>query len=81
MAKSPASKNENKVRVNIVLSSEILEKIDKYADEMSISRSSAISVLCSLQFKQEETMNAAKEMMTVLNNPIILEQLNRNKDI
>lgn len=72
-----ANEKENKIRVNIVMSSELLEKVDNYANEMCISRSSAISVLCSLQLKYEENISTAKEIMAALNNPAILEQLNQ----
>ena len=70
-----AKEKDVKTRVNIVMSDELIEKIDKYAEEMCISRSSAISVLCSLQFKYEDNLKTAKELMSVMNNPDLLAMM------
>lgn len=53
-------------RININLSEELCHKIDKYASNMGINRTSAISVLLSTQIQQQETLGTLKGFMDLV---------------
>lgn len=43
-------------RINLNLSDEIIEKVDKFASDNGISRTSAVSVIITQYFRQDEAM-------------------------
>lgn len=53
--------NENK-RVNVYMNAKVLDKLDAYADELGLSRSSAISVIVYEYFRTEEATRAMAKM-------------------
>ena len=53
--------NENK-RVNVYMNAKELDKLDAYADELGLSRSSAISVIVYEYFRTEEATRAMAKM-------------------
>lgn len=73
------TKKENKMRVNVILSGELLNKIDSYADKMCISRSSAISVLCNQQFQQQDNFDTARELMSMMSKPEVVAMLKKEE--
>lgn len=50
-------------RININIPIDTLEKIDDYADKMTISRTAAILVLTNLALDNQRAMNTLDELM------------------
>ena len=53
-------------RVNLNLTKELVEKVDQYADEMNINRTSAISVLLSQALNTQKAMNDLSELLKLV---------------
>lgn len=53
-------------RINLNMSDELIEKIDAYAKELGINRTSAISVLCATQLKQNETIDVIRKASEIV---------------
>lgn len=49
-------------RLNINLSKSLLEKLDQYAEENNINRTSAVAIAISQFFRENEAMEALKEI-------------------
>ena len=45
---------------------DLVERIDEYADRMSINRSSAINVLCNTALDAQQSMNTLEELTRLL---------------
>lgn len=50
-------------RININVPLETLERLDDYADKMSINRTSAILVLCTLALDSQKAMTDLGELL------------------
>lgn len=50
-------------RININVPLETLERLDDYADKMSINRTSAILVLCTLSLDSQKAMTDLGELL------------------
>lgn len=50
-------------RININVPVETLERLDDYADKMSINRTSAILVLCTLALDSQKAMTDLGELL------------------
>ena len=50
-------------RVTVNLSSELVEQVDKYAENMSINRTSAVAVLLSQAINSQKAMNDLGELI------------------
>lgn len=46
----------DKTRINLNLSADVLEKVDKFASDNGITRTSAIAVIVTQYFRQDEAM-------------------------
>ena len=53
-------------RLNINMPVDLVERIDEYADRMSINRSSAINVLCNTALDAQQSMNTLEELTRLL---------------
>ena len=51
-------KNENVTRVNFNINNDVLKKVDDFASENGINRTSAFAVIVSTYFRQEEAIKA-----------------------
>lgn len=54
-----------KKRINIQLEENLLDKVDAYADEMSINRTSAIVIMINNYFNGMDSLNTLKQFMTL----------------
>lgn len=52
----------NATRVTITMTNAILERVDEYAEELGISRASAISVLCSSMLNSIDMTKSLKRI-------------------
>ena len=50
-------------RINIIVPLDSLERIDSYADKMTINRTSAILVLCNLALDSQKAMSDIGELL------------------
>ena len=50
-------------RLNINLPVELIERVDNYADNMAINRTSAVAVLLSMALDNQRAMNTLEELM------------------
>lgn len=53
---------------------DLVERIDEYADKMSINRSSAINVLCNTALDSQEAINSLNVMMKAYQKEEIFKQ-------
>lgn len=60
-----------KVRINVLLGKELIDRIDKYASEMCISRTAAISVLCAQALDYQESLKLLSQfnILSTLGQP------------
>ena len=56
------------VRLNINLPVELMKRVDNYADNMAINRTSAVAVLLSMALDSQRTINALEELMMAYRN-------------
>jgi len=68
------------MRLNIYMNPNIVARIDKYAEELGLSRSSAISVICYEYFRSEDATKAMGKMNEV-NLFDILSNAIKDKDV
>lgn len=61
-------------RLNTNMSTDLIERIDEYAERMSISRSSAMNVLCAMALDSQRTMSNLDELMKELKKQQELEK-------
>lgn len=54
------------IRVNLNLDEMLLERIDKYAKKLGISRTAAVSVLCGECLEQKEAMVTLGKMVDIV---------------
>lgn len=60
--------NESKsVRLNFWMKKNLVDSIDEYADSVGITRSAAISVLCSYQLQSLDTLRSLGDMSNSIN--------------
>lgn len=59
-------KTKEVTRVNINLSTDLVNKVDNFASENGINRTSAVSVIISTYFRQEEAVKAIKEATEIM---------------
>ena len=52
-------------RVTVNLNSELVEQVDKYAEEMNINRTSAVAVLLSQAVNSQKAVNELGEFLTL----------------
>jgi metal-responsive CopG/Arc/MetJ family transcriptional regulator len=57
-----------KVRININLESELLDKIDNFAKQMSVTRTGAISVLINQSFEYKNAIEMLPQMMGAISD-------------
>lgn len=57
-----------KVRININLESDLLEKIDNFAKQMSVTRTGAISVLINQSFEYKNAIEMLPQMMGTISD-------------
>lgn len=50
-------------RLGVQVTEKLYEEVDKYAEEMNLSRAAAVSVLLTTSLKAESGMAAIKELM------------------
>lgn len=50
-------------RVTVNLNSELVEQVDKYAEEMNINRTAAVAVLLSQALNSQKAMNDLSELV------------------
>lgn len=55
-------------RLNINLPVELIEKVDNYADNMAINRTSAVAVLLSMALDSQRTINTLEQLMMAYRN-------------
>ena len=53
-------------RISMNFNEELLAKIDKYAQEMNITRTSAVAVICNMYFQSIDTKDTLKNALEVL---------------
>lgn len=58
-------KNENVTRVNFNINNEVLKKVDDFASENGINRTSAFSVIVSTYFRQEDAVKAINKAVNL----------------
>lgn len=51
-------------RVNLYLPNTMLEKVDNLANELCLSRSACVTMLCSTYFTQQKAMDAMKDTLS-----------------
>ncbi len=66
-------KKENKIRVMLAINPELLEKVDKEAEKMYLSRSAYICVALAQKIQQDMVM----EQLPILINEIQKDKLNK----
>lgn len=52
-------------RINLNLDSDLLAKIDSFAEELHINRTACISVILSQYFTSKETLNTMNKMIDI----------------
>lgn len=62
-------------RININIPVNTLEKIDEYADKMSINRTAAILVLINLSLDNQRAINTLEELMIAYKDDAIKKGL------
>lgn len=60
-------KDSNALRLNFYMKKELVEAIDEYADSLGITRSAAISVLCSTQLQSMTSLKNMGDMANAIN--------------
>lgn len=55
-----------KVRLNVNLEDKMMDRIDEYAKEMNITRTSAITVLCSQALDYQRVINSLPSLIEKL---------------
>lgn len=50
------------VRVNMYLPQSVLSKVDDLANELCLSRSACVTMLCSTYFTQQKAMDSMKDL-------------------
>lgn len=55
-------------RITVNLKSELVEQIDKYADDMSLTRTSAVAVLLSQAVNSQRALGELSELVNLLKN-------------
>jgi metal-responsive CopG/Arc/MetJ family transcriptional regulator len=63
-------------RVTVNLNSELVEQVDKYAEEMNINRTAAVAVLLSQAVNSQKAVNELGELLTLVK----AEQLKQGKE-
>lgn len=63
-------------RVTVNLNSELVEQVDKYAEDMNINRTAAVAVLLSQAVNSQKAMSDLGELLTMVK----AEQLKQGKD-
>lgn len=53
-------------RLNINMPVELIDRIDEYAERMSINRTSAVNVLCNTALDAQQSMNTLEELTRLL---------------
>ena len=53
-------------RVNLYLPNNMLEKVDNLANELCLSRSACVTMLCSTYFTQQKAMDTMKDTFSEL---------------
>jgi metal-responsive CopG/Arc/MetJ family transcriptional regulator len=53
-------------RVTVNLNSELVEQVDKYAEEMNINRTAAVAVLLSQAVNSQKAMSDLGELLTMV---------------
>lgn len=61
---------ENKIRVSITFSKNVLEKIDKVSKELGINRSATVTLMANHYLRSENTVNATKESTEIVRKMI-----------
>lgn len=59
---------QNIQKISINIGTNVLENIDKYAQELGVNRSAAITFLCSQYFNGLEAMHTLQDSVEVVNN-------------
>lgn len=59
--------NKSVTRVNINLNTDLVNKIDNFASENGINRTSAVSVIISTYFRQDEAIKAIEKATSLIN--------------
>lgn len=55
--------NENFTRLNIIIDDELLSKVDDYAGQMGLNRSSAIRFMCRQFLQNQKTIQSFTDMI------------------
>ena len=63
-------------RVTVNLNSELVEQVDKYAEDMNINRTAAVAVLLSQAVNSQKAMSDLGELLTMVK----AEQLKQGKE-
>lgn len=53
-------------RVTVNLNSELVEKVDKYAEDMNINRTSAVAVLLSQAINEQKVISDMSELLKLV---------------
>lgn len=53
-------------RVTVNLNSELVEKVDKYAEDMNINRTSAVAVLLSQAINEQKAISDMSELLKLV---------------
>lgn len=61
-------------RININIPIDTLDKIDEYADKMTINRTAAILVLVNLSLDSQRTMSTLEELMYAYKNDKAIQE-------
>lgn len=56
---------KNITRVTVNLNSELVEQVDKYADDMNINRTAAVAVLLSQAVNSQKAMSDIGDLLTI----------------
>lgn len=59
------AKKENTIRINVNMSRELLNAVDQYAEQWSISRSGAVCVMVSQYIEQSQAMRTLPSVIAV----------------
>lgn len=68
----------SKLVVNVTVN--LLEQIDKYAEEMNINRTSAVSVLLTQALSSQETLNSLSKFIEIYESEMKKQELQKNAE-
>lgn len=65
----------NKQAIGLRLNNDLLEKVDRYALDMGVNRTAAISVILSMYFESKENIQALNNITNLIRKEETLENV------